>query len=240
MRDSTSNGLPERYQKALRAHLAQDSGSGLQSAYDLGLEALQLGLETVDLAKIHEDALKSLKPPQGFASGFQELSSLGDIFFSAVMLPIEQMPLPVLEVEADPNEPSVMLEERTLDLAGSRREMRKQTSGCKASEAALEVSETHADELLQESRKLESHVQIMTRKIMTSHEEERKRMSHELQNEIAQTLLGIHVRLLALRKAAAISSPSFAQEITMTQELIGESVKVIHRYALEIGLAHEN
>jgi signal transduction histidine kinase len=120
---------------------------------------------------------------------------------------------------------SLQLGLQTVDLANNQNEV---------------LSEPHADELLQESRKLESHVQNMTRKILTSHEEERKRMSHELQNEIAQTLLGIHVRLLALRKKAANRSPSFAQEITMTQELIGESVKVIHRYALEIGLANEN
>jgi signal transduction histidine kinase len=86
---------------------------------------------------------------------------------------------------------------------------------------------------------MKERLQTMTHQILAAHEEERKMMSLQLQDEIAQTLLGIHVRLLALKKEAADSSASLAQEIATTQQLVEQSVEAIHRYATEIGIAHE-
>ena len=55
--------LSRRYQAALLRHLKQGPQAGLRSADGLGREALELGLETLDLAKIHEQALVALVPP---------------------------------------------------------------------------------------------------------------------------------------------------------------------------------
>ena len=43
---------------------------------------------------------------------------------------------------------------------------------------------------------------MLRRDAVAAQEDDRKMISHELQNEIAQTLLGINVRLLTLQKEA--------------------------------------
>ena len=73
---------------------------------------------------------------------------------------------------------------------------------------------------------------------MVAQEDERKNLSHELQDEIAQTLLGINVRLLTLKKEAANDASGFKKEIASTQQLVDKSVKSIKRFAREFGIHH--
>jgi hypothetical protein len=56
-------GLSRRYHAARRKHLAQGPRASPQSADGLGHRALAIGLETLDLAKIHEQALIALVSP---------------------------------------------------------------------------------------------------------------------------------------------------------------------------------
>ena len=57
-------GLSRRYQTALQKHLGQGPRASPQSADGLGRQALTMGLETLDLAKIHEQARIALVPPR--------------------------------------------------------------------------------------------------------------------------------------------------------------------------------
>ncbi len=45
------------YQNALRKHLRQSPSVGLESARGVGSQALAAGLQTLDLAKLHEQTL---------------------------------------------------------------------------------------------------------------------------------------------------------------------------------------
>ena len=54
------NDLSRRYQAALKKHLGQGPRAGPPSADRFGRQALAIGLETLDLAKIHEQALAEL------------------------------------------------------------------------------------------------------------------------------------------------------------------------------------
>lgn len=56
-------GLSRRYQAALQKHIAQGPRVNPQSAEGLGRQALAIGLETLDLARIHEQALIALASP---------------------------------------------------------------------------------------------------------------------------------------------------------------------------------
>ena len=56
-------------------------------------------------------------------------------------------------------------------------------------------------------------------------------MSLHLQDDIAQTMIGIHVRLLALKKAVSIKHEDFAEQITTTERLMAQSVKTIGSFA---------
>jgi signal transduction histidine kinase len=92
---------------------------------------------------------------------------------------------------------------------------------------------------LEESRRLQKHLRDLTHKILTAQEDKRKKMSHDLQDEIAQTFLGINVRLLTLNKAAGINAQGFKKQIASTQRLVDMSVRSIKRFAREFGKHHE-
>ena len=47
-------GLSRQYQAALRTHLKRSRPVSLRPARDLGRRAMTVGLETLDLARIHE------------------------------------------------------------------------------------------------------------------------------------------------------------------------------------------
>ena len=79
----------------------------------------------------------------------------------------------------------------------------------------------------------------VTCRILASQEDKRKKMSRNLQDEIAQALLGINVRLLTLKKEAASKARSFKQSIARTQRLVDRSVKTIKRFAREFGKHYE-
>jgi hypothetical protein len=55
--------LSRRYQAALQKNLDQGPRASPRSADGLGRRALAIGLETLDLAKIHEQALIALVSP---------------------------------------------------------------------------------------------------------------------------------------------------------------------------------
>jgi len=79
----------------------------------------------------------------------------------------------------------------------------------------------------------------LTHQILTAQEDKRKKISRDLQDEIAQTLLGINVRLLTLKKEAALNAEGFKKDIASTQRLVDKSVKTIKRFAREFGKHHE-
>ena len=88
---------------------------------------------------------------------------------------------------------------------------------------------------MKESRRLQKHLRHLTHQILSAQEDKRKKISRELQDEIAQTLLGINVRLLTLKKEAAINASGLKKEIASTQRLVEKSVKTMKRFAREFG-----
>jgi signal transduction histidine kinase len=69
-------------------------------------------------------------------------------------------------------------------------------------EAALRKSGEHYTRLLKESLQLQERLRNLTHQVLAAQENERRNISRELQDEIAQTLLGINVRLLSLKQEA--------------------------------------
>ena len=133
----------------------------------------------------------------------------------------------------DLSQVNAALARRTLDLSDSHRQLQAGIAGRKEADEGLKASKSESSRLLAEARRLQEHLQALARQILTAQEEERKRMSLTLQDEIAQTLLAFHVRLLALHKELSVSTESFKKEIAITQRLVQESVNVINRFADE-------
>jgi signal transduction histidine kinase len=65
-------------------------------------------------------------------------------------------------------------------------------------------------------------------------EDERKRISRELHDVIAQTLTGINVQLTALAKGAAINPKDLVRNIARTQQAVEKAVDIVHEFAREL------
>ncbi len=96
---------------------------------------------------------------------------------------------------------------------------------------ALKKSEKHHILLLDQSRQMQEHLRHLTHKILTAQEDERREISRELHDEIAQTLTGINVQLANLKREAVVNTKGLKGKIAGTQRLVRKSVGIVHRFA---------
>ncbi len=230
--------LEGRYLQALRHHIRDDAGTARNR--QLGDHAVAIGLETLDFARIHNQALAKLLPAAGTATERETMTTQAEEFFTEAVMPLEETHRIALEASAHLMEIIDTLGRRTEELASSKRELERETSDREASEAALRNSHIAFDALLRESRVLEAQLKGMAHQILITNEQEKHLVSTQLRDEIAQTLLGLHVRLLALKQEVTDSHASITQEIAATQQLVEESVQTIQRFAQELGPRHES
>src|SRR4029077_18863619 len=123
-----------------------------------------------------------------------------EIFFSEAITPIEMTHRAALKTNVRLSRMHKTLGKRTVDLAAANRSLKRGIAQRKSMEKALKASGGHSKKLLDESHRLQRHLQHLTHRILSAQENKRKQISHELQDEIAQTLLGINVRLLSLKQ----------------------------------------
>jgi signal transduction histidine kinase len=75
----------------------------------------------------------------------------------------------------------------------------------------------------------------LTHQVLAAQEDGRKKISLELQDEVAQTLLGINVRLLSLKQESQVNTKGLKSEIVSTQRLVAKSAKSVRRVAKNFG-----
>ena len=64
----------------------------------------------------------------------------------------------------------------------------------KSVEKSLRKSEQHYGQLLEPSRRMQERLRLLSSQLLSAQEEERKKISRELHDVIAQTLTSINVR----------------------------------------------
>ena len=223
-----------RYQAGLQAYLKQRSGAHLQQAHGMGRQALTAGLQTLDIAKLHEQILVTKVLPDHPAGKRAALIRQAGIFFTEAITPIEKIHRGTHEAAVHLNQIVEMLSQRTVELAASNLELLQEIAQRKAVETALKKSERHYSELLERSESLQEQLRQLSRQILSAQEEERKQISRELHDVIAQTLTGINVRLAALKKEAALNTKHLDRNIARTQRLVEKSVDIVHQFAREL------
>ena len=119
-------------------------------------------------------------------------------------------------------------------LTASNQKLEREIIQRQAVEATLKQSEQHQRELLEQSRHMEGQLRHLSRQMLQVQEEERKRISRELHDVIAQTLTGINVRLATLKKGAGLNRSHFEQDLEGTQRLVENSVNIVHQFAREL------
>jgi len=119
-------------------------------------------------------------------------------------------------------------------LALANRELRAEIIQRQAVELSLKRSEQRQRQLLEQSRQLQEDARSLSRRLLHVQEKERKRISRELHDEIAQTLVGIHVHLENLTREVSIDPRVFKRKIIQTQRLVEKSVDSVQRFAREL------
>jgi signal transduction histidine kinase len=223
-----------RYQDALRTHLKQGRRASLQSARGVGSKALAAGLETLDLAKLHEQTLVTEVLPGCPAGKRLALIKQAGAFFAEAITPIEKTHRSVQAAAAHLKKFVEALSRRTVELAASNLELSMEVTQRKAAEEALKKSERHYSQLLEQSDRLQEQLRRLSRQILSAQEDERKNISRELHDVIAQTLTGINVRLAALAREAATNTTGLDRNIALTQRLVEQSVDIVHQFAREL------
>ena len=222
------------YRAALRAHLKQGRLAGLESARGLGDKAFSAGLQTLDLAKLHELILVTEVLPGCPPRKRSALIKQAGIFFAVAITPIEKTHRSAREAAARLKKIIETLSQRTVELAASNLELSLEISQRKMAEEALRKSEHHYSELLRQSDRLQEQLRRLSRQILSAQENERKRISRELHDVIAQTLTGINIRLATLKKEALLSTKGLDRNIARTQRLVEKSVDIVHQFAREL------
>jgi signal transduction histidine kinase len=231
--------LSRQYTAALRKHLKQGRRASLQTSQRLGRGAMADGLETLDLARIHEIALARLVLP-GYSSAIRKsMLKRAEIFFVEAIAPIETTHRASQEADAHLKVLVRTLDRRTVDLAVSGRHLKRGIVRRKAAQHALQKRGKRSVKLLEESRHLQEHLRHLAHQILLAQENKRTKISRELHDEVAQTLLGINVRLLTLKQEAAVNSKGLKKEIANTQRLVEKSMKTMGRFSREFGIHHE-
>jgi len=219
--------LSQRYVTALGEHLEQGPRGSFLPALRLGRRAVALGLETLDLARIHEQAVTALE----LASKRDGFIGRAQIFFTEAITPIEETHLAARKAETHLHQLTETLGRRTGELAAANGQLRRSVVRRKAVETALKKSGERYAKLLKDSLQLQEGLRQLTHQVLTAQENERHEISHELQDEIAQTLLGINVRLVSLKQESRSNTGRLKNEIANTQQLVAKSAQSVRQAA---------
>jgi signal transduction histidine kinase len=228
------SAFSQSYLASLGKHLMEGSASGLEAARGLGLRAVRLGLETLDLARIHEDALITLMLPHYSARTSNGMVRCAGAFFAEAITSIEETHRGAREANANLKVMIGKLSQRTGELASSNAELKLEIVQRKGVEDALRKSELTSSQLLERSRQMQEELRQLSRRLLSAQEEERKRISRELHDVIAQTLTGINVRLATLKSQSATNAKDLHRKIASTQRLVEKSVDIVHRFARDL------
>jgi len=123
---------------------------------------------------------------------------------------------------------------RVKTLADANQDLRQEIARRQAVEESLKKSEQHQTLLLERAHLMQEQLRLLSRKVLQAQEEERRRISLELHDVIAQTLTGINIQLAALAKQTTLNPKTFERGVAHTQRLVGKSVDVVHQFAREL------
>lgn len=226
-------GFSKQYRKALRIHLEKGGHADMQLAIRLGTRASAAGFTPSALSKLHEQILTakisedSEKKPS--ASLIRESGR-----FLASAVSAAAGPETPLRTTRRLEKVILGLSGRVVALAVDNQMIADEEAKHQTAESDLRARLAEHEKLLVESERMKNEMRELSRRIISAQEDERKKISRDLHDIIAQTLIGINVRLAALKKEAEINTKGLGRNILLTQRMVAKSADVVHQFAREL------
>ncbi|MHB1306676.1 MAG: sensor histidine kinase, partial [Limisphaerales bacterium] len=116
----------------------------------------------------------------------------------------------------------------------TNRGLNREIARRKIVEEALTKSEEEQRRMLEQSHAMQNQLRHLSRRVLQAQENERGRISRELHDDIAQTLVGINVHLESLSQESMITPRILKRRIARTQRLVEKAVNIVHQFARDL------
>ena len=221
--------LAKAYLLALKEHQREGSHLSLQPALGIGCEACVLGMEPLQLQRLHKRATAKLNLPPSHGISFKRAQR----FLKDALIPLLKMDSRGPLGESRLNRLHRNFERGTAQLSAARLKLRAGVESREVLESKLSRDEHLFAALLQESLRLQGDLRKLTHQAFTAQERERRMVSRELRDNIAQNLLGINVRLINLKHEVRTNAKGLKSKIAHAQRLVMSSAKSVNQAALK-------
>ena len=222
--------LPFTYHGALLEHLVKPGNATLEQAAALGRAAMHGGLEIADVIRIHHQALVEGVLPEDQPAISERFASALDSFLLVAISPFR----------VDGNGVTGMRDRRLGKwmehyeaLASRNAQLEEEIAEHQRAEAAIQERKDHYFQLYQNARAMEENLRELSAQVLSAQEEERKRISRELHDEIGQALTAINVTIAMLKKQA-VSDPSFQRNVAEAEQLLARTMETVQCFAREL------
>lgn len=222
------------YAAALRRHLAPGKDAEKSSGERYAGAITGSGLLASDLIAFQEKLLVGKILPRTALELRSALVRRAAAFLANTVMASGQVGGHVGEMTRFQRSVIASLGRRSVDVAAANQGLEREIAHRELSERSLAKRErTHSEMLLRSARQQEQ-LRRLSRQILSAQEDERRRISRELHDVIAQTLTGINLRLATLRKEAGLNTRTLERNIDLTQKLVERSVERVHQFAREL------
>ncbi len=216
------------YQSALRSYLSGKARPDPVTIAKIGRQVRDLSLPLPDFARLHEDFIvMDLLPGISAAKRDANIRKAGTFFATALSA-----------TQGDERDGAAKaigcLSERNIQLAVANRQLSLEVIRLGEANAKLRKSETEIRAALEKSEELRGRLHELSRQILSAQEDERRKISHELHDVVAQTLATINLRLAMLKRDAGADAKSLIRNISITQKMVTKSAESVYQFAREL------
>ena len=107
-------------------------------------------------------------------------------------------------------------------------------AGRHAVELTLRQSLQRAHRLLKQSQQRQARLRLVSHRILQAQEDERRKISRELHDDISQVLVGIDVHLANFERSAVITPRGIRRSLAPLRRMVAESIGIVHRFARDL------
>lgn len=104
----------------------------------------------------------------------------------------------------------------------------------KLADEALRRSEEHHRELFRQAEEMQENLRALSLEILRVQEEERRRISRDLHDEVGQALTAIQMNLELLKKRLPEEDMQVPKRMADTQELVARTIETVHRFCRDL------